>query len=191
MRESLASFCQRNDRADLLREWDSEKKSSPHTGKRQLRQQEKSLVDLRTRPPLASRRAHPHRQRHRLPILQWTLPHPRRKRSRYKISTPRTGMEHREKRRSHTRSSTPRQPSHRLVALRTWPSVACTDQIPRQRRRLSRLHQQNRAERRKRPCHPAASPRQRMAPHQKWRPYTQRRRSRQPPQSLVDLSQRP
>ena len=25
MRESLASFCQRNDRADLLREWDSEK----------------------------------------------------------------------------------------------------------------------------------------------------------------------
>ena len=25
MRESLASFCQRNDRADLLREWDSER----------------------------------------------------------------------------------------------------------------------------------------------------------------------
>ena len=187
MRESLASFCQRRSSPRV----GQRKKSSPHTGNRQLRQQEKSLVDLRAWPSLASRRAHPHRQRHRLPILQRTFSHPRRKRPRHKISTPRSGMEHREKWRPHTRSSAPRQPSHRLVALRTWSPVARTDKIPRQRRRLPRLHQQNRAERRLRPRHPAASPRQRVAPYQKRRPHPERRRSRQPQKSLVDLSQRP
>ena len=164
MRESLASFCQRNDCADLLREWDSERnlpltpESVSYGSKKKVwwtcaqGHHWQAAVHTRTGSgtgcPYCSGR--------------FPIPGENDLATKYPLLAQEWNTD---KWRPHSARRASRQPSHRLVALCAWPSVARTGKIPRQRIRLSRLHQQNRAERRQRPRHPAASPRQRMAPH--------------------------
>lgn len=164
MRESLASFCQRNDRADLLREWDSERnlpltpESVSYGSKKKVwwtcehGHHWQAAVHTRTGSgtgcPYCSGRfpiSGENDLATKYPLLaqEW--------------NTEKNG------------DLTPRDVlpgSHRIVWWRCahghqWRA----DQIPRQRIRLSHLHQQNRAKRRQRPRYPAASPRQRVAPN--------------------------